>query len=130
MNTIRSVRSAVLSLVVAAVGVVCLAAPTTARAAGYGAIAYSPNTGAYGYAYGKSCQAEAENTALSYCNGPDVQIVVWCQNACAALAVSDNGIYGYAHADSRKEAERLALRYCRDAGGCNPRIRCWVSCGP
>jgi hypothetical protein len=128
MNAIRSVRSAVLSLVVAAVGVVWMAAPVSARAAGYGAIAYSPSTGAYGYAYGKSCQAEAENTALCYCKAPDAQIVVWCQNACAALAVGDNGVYGYAVADSRKEAERLALRQCRDAGGCNPHIRCWVSC--
>ncbi len=126
MNTIRP---AVLGLIVAAVGVFGLAAPAGARADAFAAIAYSPNTGNYGYAYGKSCQADVEIAALGYCKAPDAQVVVWCENAYAALAVGDNGVYGYATADTRKEAERLALRYCRDAGGCNPRIRCWVNSG-
>ncbi len=129
MNTIRSIRPLFLGLIVAAAGAFGLATPAGARADGFAAIAYSPNTGNYGYAYSKSCQANVENAALGYCNAPDAQVLVACENASAALAVGDNGVYGYATADTRKEAERLALRYCRDAGGCNPRIRCWVSSG-
>ena len=89
-----------------------MVAPAAPDAA-FTAIAYSPNTGAYGYSYGQGCRAEAETRRSSYCNGSNAQIVVWCENAGPALAVSDNGIYGYAYGHSRKEAERLALRYCR-----------------
>ncbi len=129
MSSMRFLRPAVLSLVVAAVGVFGFAAPANARADKFAAIAYSPSTGAYGYAYGKGCEVDADSTALCYCKAPDAQILVSCVNSSAALAVGDNGVYGYAHADCRADAERLAKQYCRDAGGCNPRIRCWVSSG-
>lgn len=129
MNTNRSIRHAILGLIVAAAGVFWLAAPAIARADAFAAIAYSPNTGNYGYAYGKGCRAEAENAAVGYCNACDAQVVVWCENASAALAVGDNGVYGYAYANCRADAERLALCYCRDAGGCNAHILCWVNSG-
>ncbi|HVS36794.1 MAG TPA: DUF4189 domain-containing protein [Gemmataceae bacterium] len=129
MNTFRCRRAVILSLVLAAVAVFGFAAPASARADKFAAIAYSPSTGAYGYAYGKACRDEAERTALGYCKGADARILVSCEDSCAALAVGDNGVYGYATADTRREAERLAIQKCLDAGGCNPRIRCWANSG-
>lgn len=128
MNPTRSHQPMLLALIVAVAGVAALATPASARADSYAAIAYSEDTGQWGYSYGLGCRAEAENDALSRCGGDDARIVVWCENACAALAVGDNGAYGYAWGSCRAEAERRAVRECRKHG-CNPHIACWVSSG-
>jgi hypothetical protein len=103
--------------------------PTVALASHdrYAAIAYSEQTGNYGYSYGFNCSQDAENDALSRCNGCDAQVVVWVKNGWAALAVGDNGAYGWGWSGNcRADAENIARQNC---SGDNVRILCWVYSG-
>ena len=54
----------------------------------------------------------ADSDAIAYCNAPDAVIVSWARNEWCALAVSDDGSYGYDSAWSQAEAEAKALSYC------------------
>ena len=122
MSNTHSHRSAILSLVVAA-GLLWLAHPAQARADDtYAAIAYSEKTGHYGYGFNFDTREAAEQRALSECKGDDAKIVVWARNAWAALAVSDNGHYGWAYGDSEESVKNTALQKCKDAGGTNAHI--------
>ena len=128
MNAVRTVRLIALSLVLAAAA---LWSATPARAAddAYAAIAYSPDTGHYGYAAGFSSRAAAEDEALNQCEGDDARVVVWGRNAYVALAVSDNGPYGYAWGTTEAIAKRIATQKCRDLGGENVRVAVSVYSG-
>ena len=95
----------------------------------YGAIAYSPATGAHGYSYDFNSRRTAEKRALNGCfqHANDCFVVVWFENACGALAVGNNG-YGYGWAGSRAGAERHALNGCfKNTRNCG--IRRWVCSG-
>src|SRR5262249_14187643 len=95
----------------------------------FGAIAYSPSTGYYGYSYGKDCLAAAQATAVQNCAGPDRQVVVWVANGYAALAVNNNGGYGAAWSTNcQADADRAALNF---AGGpaCGAHIICEMATG-
>jgi serine/threonine-protein kinase len=119
------------SIAVAAVAVALSLFGTAqaARADGWGAIAYSPSTGAYGYWYGADCEATASNGALNNCGGDDRQVMVTVQNGWAALAVNRDGGYGYAWStNSLEDAECLAIGYA-GGPGCGAEIRCWVASG-
>jgi serine/threonine-protein kinase len=95
----------------------------------FGAIAYSPSTGYYGYSYGKDCEATAENVALRNCNGPDRQVVVWVANGYAALAVNNNGGYGAAWStDCQADADQAALDFA-GGPGCEAQIICEMATG-
>jgi serine/threonine-protein kinase len=99
------------------------------RADAFGAIAYSPSTGNYGYWYGANCLAAAEVGALSGCNAPDRQVVATVENGWAALAVNNNGGWGYGWSTNcLAEAEGYALN---GAGGpcCGAHILCQVASG-
>ena len=82
--------------------------------ASYGAIAYSPSTGAVGTSWGYFTKSEAVDSALDFCFQPDCQITVWVNNACASLAVSSLSTYQYASAWStdKEWAIDSALRQC------------------
>jgi uncharacterized protein DUF4189 len=129
MNAVRTVRWIALSLVLAAAAAFWTATPARAADDTYAAIAYSPDTGHYGYAAGFSSRAAAEVEALSQCEGDDAQVVVWGRNAYVALAVSDNGPYGYAWGSTEAIARRIAIQNCRDYGGENARIAVTVYSG-
>jgi hypothetical protein len=130
MNTVRPTRSAFLGLLLIVAGLLCLAAPASARADDtYAAIAYSENTMRYGYSYGYSTRADAEARALKECNTDDAKVVIWCRNAYAALAVSDEGFYGYAWASTERQAKSIAAQKCRDFGGVHVRIAVSVFSG-
>src|SRR5579862_6346578 len=61
----------------------------------YAAIAYSPSTGSYGYAYNYGSRGSAETAALRNCKAPDARIVTWVNNGFCALALGDDvGSYG------------------------------------
>jgi hypothetical protein len=64
----------------------------------YGAIAYSPTDRAIGIAQRAVNQEAAEQDAMGKCavmaGGSQCRIVVWFYNACAALAIADNGSWG------------------------------------
>ena len=97
-----------------------------AAAALYGAIAYSESTGKYGYSYNFAYLSDAEADAIAHCGATDATVVAWCWNEYAALAVDDDGNYGYSSGESKEEAESTALSYCT---GKNPRILCWTYSG-
>jgi hypothetical protein len=130
MNAVRPIRSAFVRLLVAAAGLMCLAAPASARADDtYAAIAYSESSGRYGYSYGYSTRAAAEDRAVTECNTDDAKVVIWCRNAYCALAVSDEGAYGYAWATTERQAKSIASQKCRDYGGVKVRIAVSVYSG-
>jgi serine/threonine-protein kinase len=95
----------------------------------FGAIAYSPSTGHYGYTYGRDCLANAEAGALQNCIGADRRVVVWVSNGYAALAVSNDGRFGAAwSSECQAEADHAALNF---AGGpdCGAHIVCEIETG-
>lgn len=81
----------------------------------YGAIAYSPSTGAHGYAFDYPSRGVAERRALASCSrhAGDCQVPLWFRNACGALAVGNGGGWGTGWGASRRMAERSARRSCR-----------------
>jgi hypothetical protein len=99
---------------------------TPACAALYAAIAYSPSTGRYGFTYNYNYLGDAEVDALARCDAPDGQIVAWCFNEWCALAVADDGSYGYSSGATQAEAEYLAVSYCT---GPNAHVLCSVFSG-
>ena len=113
------------SIAACAVAVVLFAAVQTARADAYAAIAYSQSTGQYGYTYGYSDLGAAQNDAVANANAGDAQVVVWVENGWAALAVNDNGGWGYGWSNnSLDEAENNAIN---GVGGGH--ILCWAASG-
>jgi len=94
-------------------------------AAGYGAIAYSPSNGVWGYSYDYGSRAAAERRAMRECRarGAGCRPVVWFRNACGALATGRGDAYGWAWNNSRAQARRRALRECRNrTTGCRLRV--------
>jgi serine/threonine-protein kinase len=111
----RPALAALLALAAAGVG--------TTASDNYGAIAAAPG-GAYGYAYDHPSRAQAERAALRECGDDDCVVKVWFKNNCGAYARGRGG-EGWAYADSREEAESLALDNCRAHGrGCE--VVCWA----
>ena len=120
MNAVRNVTLAVVLSAVAA-----LSSAGQARAASddtFAAIAYSPATGHVGYAYNAASQRGAERRALEECDRSDAEVVVVVRNGYVALAVGEDGAYGYAWGSSQGIAEGIALRKCLEYGGVRPRI--------
>jgi Domain of unknown function (DUF4189) len=94
--------------------------------ADFAAIAYSPQTGAWGSAYGHSYQSSAQNDALARCNASDGRVAVWVENGWAALARNADGTYGWGWSgNSRAEAESIALNNVGEGAY----IVCWVFSG-
>ena len=90
----------------------------------YGAIAYSPSTGAAGWSFDYATRGAAENRALRECERfsgqGDCLVKVWVRNAWASLARATNRAYGWAWNTNRSLAERNALVECSRRGlGCN-----------
>jgi hypothetical protein len=79
----------------------------------YAAIAYSPATGHFGYAYDCRNRAQAERIALSNCRHPDAKIVGWVKGGWIALAKNaDNEWatgYQYGPGAANLDARRRAL---------------------
>lgn len=96
-----------------------------AQANKYGAIAYSPATGAHGYSYNYNSVAGAQRRAMGECasRGYGCRIAVNFRNACGALAVGPRG-WGSGWGGTRQRAQLEALKSCgRHSAGC--RIRVW-----
>ncbi len=91
----------------------------------YGAIAYSTDSGRYGYSYDYDSRAAAEERAVSECNDSSCTAVLWFRNACGALATGDGHAYGTGWASDRSEAENTAMSYC-NKNGTNCSITRWV----
>ncbi|HEY4283275.1 MAG TPA: DUF4189 domain-containing protein [Chthoniobacterales bacterium] len=84
----------------------------------YAAIAYSPSTGNYGYAYDYKSRKGAEAAALEKCNELDAQIVCWINRGFCSLALGDDksawGVgWEYGNGAQSKKSENRALENCR-----------------
>jgi serine/threonine-protein kinase len=117
------------SLIAAATAalLLCAAGQSAAAQDNYGAIAFSPATGAHGWSYDYPSRSAAENAALANCGryASDCRVPIWFRNACGALAVGAGNGYGSGWGTSRAIAERYALQVCRRyTSGC--RIRRWA----
>jgi serine/threonine-protein kinase len=89
-------------------------APSAALAQDYfGAIAYSPRTGAHGWAKDYPSRDAAERAALSICrkHASDCRAVLWFRNACGALATGAGGP-GWAWAETQLLADNEAMKLC------------------
>lgn len=102
--------------VAAAAAFAMLAASTySAAAAEFGAIAYSPRTGSYGYSHNYATRGQAERVAQRSCRAyaSDCRVIVYFYNSCAALAVGRSFGYGYGYAPGPKQSRSIALANCR-----------------
>lgn len=101
--------------VATSIAVLSVAAPLAASAADlYGAIAYSQNSRAHGWAKDFQSQSAAENAAMNECNkqANDCRIGVWFRNACGAVAVGDDGGWGSDWGANMNAAENKAMHVC------------------
>lgn len=93
----------------------------------FAAIAYSEQTGRYGYANRFACLVDAQRQAISNCCAADAHVVVAVENGWVALAQSDGGRYGCAWSTrSLLDAERCAVQNCGPFCS-NPHVVLWVS---
>jgi Domain of unknown function (DUF4189) len=98
-----------------AIALLSLATPATVFADElFGAIAYSQNTGAHGWAKDFGSQQAAENAAMNECNkqANDCKIGVWFQNACGAVAVGTDGGWGADWGANQQAAQNKAMHVC------------------
>lgn len=77
----------------------------------FGAIAFSPSTGQYGWAKNQSIEASAADEAVVGCGVDDCEAVVVFAN-CAALSVGDGYGMGFSKAKNIGKAEEAALAKC------------------
>jgi uncharacterized caspase-like protein len=92
----------------------------------FGAIAYSPSTGAHGWSFDYASREEAERVAISNCSqhARDCSVPLWFQNACGALAVGPSG-YGTGWGINQSLAESYAIGVCGQYSA-NCSVRRWV----
>jgi serine/threonine-protein kinase len=100
----------------------------------HGAIAYSTLKGVYGYSYDHGSSKAAADAAVANCRkedkgAGDCKAVVTFRNACAALALGNNGAWGSAWGLSQREASNKALIECRPHGGTSCKIERQVCSG-
>jgi serine/threonine-protein kinase len=91
-----------------------------AAAQSFGAISYSPSTGAFGWTKDYSTRAEAERVAIANCRKQANDCTsppLWFRNACGALAVGSGGwgtAWGFHQADAEKKAITSCQRWSMD----------------
>jgi hypothetical protein len=88
-------------------------ASSVTQAAAFGAIAYSPLTGSYGYSWGAIDPVAAERAALRECQAEDAQVVARAENMWLALAQGRGREWGAAWEPTRALAKERALAACR-----------------
>ena len=88
----------------------------------YGAIAYSAESGAWGYSEEYGSRAQAESRARKECRMNDCEIAAWFYDSCGALAASDNGSWGGAQGADVRRAQLGAQARCAKEGGTNCKI--------
>ena len=89
-------------------------APQAAAQELFGAIAFSPRTGAHGWSTGNTSRGEAEIDAQANClkHASDCQLATWFRDACGALAVGRAG-WGAHWGNNQQEAEAAAIDACK-----------------
>lgn len=85
-----------------------------AAADSFGAIAYSPGSGAYGYSYDYDTEYEAVMSALQSCGRNDcVSAITFWDGGCGAVAAGSDGGWGSSGGYDEGNAVRSALQACR-----------------
>ncbi len=91
-------------------GLALAAAPALAEGL-FGAFAFSPSTGQYGWVKNAGDEGSASSGAVSGCAVDDCQpVVVFAQ--CAAISVGDNYGMGFSTAETIAKSEETALARC------------------
>jgi hypothetical protein len=85
----------------------------------YAAVAYSPSTGTFHYAYNYGSRVAAEQAALDAHQADDARIVCWVNRGFCALAIGDDkscwGVgWSYDDGASTDDAMNFALEDCRE----------------
>lgn len=119
-----SVRRTV--LVAALAAAVLGAASSDASAQYFGAIGFSPSSGALGWGFDYPTRQGAEEAAIHNCRKyvRDCRIAISFENGCAAIAIGDTG-FGSASSRSQAKAEREALLACHSESK-NCAIQRWI----
>jgi hypothetical protein len=99
------------------------AAQCSGSVAKYGAIAYSPGSGGYGYSDNYGGRAQAESRALNQCGKDDCVIATWFFNNCGAVAAGTDHVWAGKNAASEERAKMLAQASCQERGGSNCEVR-------
>jgi hypothetical protein len=88
----------------------------------YGAVAYSPSSGRFGYSdrYGNS--ESAKERALDECGQVDCA-ATWFSNGCGAFSAGSNGSWGGNWALNEQRAQALSLAHCAQQGGIDCEIK-------
>ncbi len=95
-----------------AILIAALVAPGSAYAAGWGAIAYNPSSGASTEVHGQAKLSTALNGALNAC-GNGCLLVTWEHNTCIAFATNGSGGWGDAFNYSTSAlATAAAIKSC------------------
>jgi hypothetical protein len=97
----------------------CAAQCTPPASPKYGAIAYSPGSGSYGYSDHYGGRAQAQSRALQECGKDDCVIATWFFRNCGALATGTDHVWAGENAASEERAKVLAQASCRERGGSN-----------
>ncbi|MCB8836057.1 DUF4189 domain-containing protein [Aurantimonas sp. VKM B-3413] len=106
----------------AAAAVLLLLVGASPAFAGYGAIAYSQSSGAFGFSHDYPSRRAAERRALSECSARSrgCRTAIWFTKACGAVAVGHRGGWGSAWGSSPRVASRKALGQCaRHTSNCS-----------
>jgi len=108
------------SVILSSTGLVLLLGAQNALAADkFGAIAYSLESGTYGYGTDYDSREEAESAALDACvealeeEGQECSVELWFKNAYGALAEGDNG-FGTGWGKYKQDAQLHALEKCQE----------------
>lgn len=111
-----------------AVGAAATATPAAAKCgvgpSCWGSVVTNPGASAWGYAYNYVSGRAANNAAQAKCPGY-CRVYVIFKNSCGAIAVGDNGVYGWAANKSRKWAKYYAVRNCSKYGF-HCKLRVWA----
>jgi serine/threonine-protein kinase len=87
----------------------------------FGAIAYSPSSGADGWSKDQPSRRAAQRAAVEGCkrHAEDCRALFWFKNACGALAVGAGAKAGWGWGKTQKLADGEAIKACdKQAKGC------------
>ncbi|MCP2277603.1 DUF4189 domain-containing protein [Nocardia amikacinitolerans] len=96
------------------------AGPAAADQDKWGAIAYSPSTGATGGARNYSTKARAERAAVDTCDKSDCRVMLNFVNKCGAVARASDNSWSWGRGPTRADATANAIGA---ATGRNPQIK-------
>lgn len=118
-NFTSAMRALVAATLLLATVTLMIVAVATAKASAAGALAIGA-CGAFGEAYDFPSIPDAQQSALTKCNGESCRVVATTQHGCGAFAVdyvNPCGAHGWGKAPRLGHAQNEALRGCYKDGG-------------